>query len=129
MARHKEFLGMSKVTIYQFTVLDPSRAERLTSRRWGTREGIQSRKDFAQIRILEDTAKEVDASAVDSMGFTKLDFDPAPGRWPRRIKRASEKEASNGFSYPSWVDALVLTRWCWPDRSYSRPFEETAAPS
>jgi hypothetical protein len=77
---------MSKVTIYQFTVLDPSRAERLTSRRWGTREGIQSRKDFAQIRILEDTAKEVDASAVDSMGFTKLDFDPAPGRWPRRDK-------------------------------------------
>jgi hypothetical protein len=74
---------MSKVTIYQFTVLDPDRAERRTSRRWGTREGIQSRKDFAQIRILEDTAKEVDASAVDSMGFTKLDFEPL-GRRPRR---------------------------------------------
>ena len=41
-----------------------------------SREGIQSRKDFAEILILEDTAKEVDASKVDSMGFTKLDFDP-----------------------------------------------------
>jgi len=73
-----------KVTIYQFMVLDPSRGERRTSRRWGTREGIQSRKDFAETFILEETAKEVDASKVDSMGFTKLDFDPVPGRWPRR---------------------------------------------
>ena len=73
-----------EVTIYQFTVLDPGRSERRTSRRWGTREGIQSRKDFAQIRILEDTAKEVGESAVNSMGFTRLDFEPAPGRWPRR---------------------------------------------
>jgi hypothetical protein len=61
---------MSKVIIYQYM------GERRKSRRWGTREGIQSRKDFAQIRILEDTAVEVNASAVDSMGFTRLDFDP-----------------------------------------------------
>jgi len=73
-----------KVTIYQFMVLDPGRAERRTSRRWGTREGIQSRKDFAETVILEETATEVDASKVDSMGFTKLDFEPVPGRWPRR---------------------------------------------
>ena len=64
-----------KVTIYQFMVLDPGRAERRTSRRWGTREGIQSRKDFAEILILEHTAKQVDASAVDSTGFTRLDFE------------------------------------------------------
>jgi hypothetical protein len=50
--------------------------------------------------------------------------------WARHASRISgDKEASNGFSYPSWVDAPVLTLWCWPDRSYSRPFEETAAPS
>jgi hypothetical protein len=67
---------MSKVTVYQFMVLDPNGVERRKSRRWGTREGIQSRKDFAQIFILEGTAVEVNASAVDSMGFTKLDFDP-----------------------------------------------------
>jgi len=73
-----------KVTIYQFMVLDPGRAERRTSRRWGTREGIQSRKDFAETVILEETATEVDASKVDSMGFTKLDFEPVLGRWPRR---------------------------------------------
>jgi hypothetical protein len=42
-------MAMSKVTIYQYMVLDPERAEKRKSRRWGTREGIQSRKDFAQI--------------------------------------------------------------------------------
>jgi hypothetical protein len=67
---------MSKVTVYQFMVLDRNGVERRTSRRWGTREGIQSRKDFAETVILEHTAREVDASAVDSLGFTKLDFDP-----------------------------------------------------
>jgi hypothetical protein len=68
---------MSKVTVYQYMVLDPNRAERRKSRRWGTREGIASFKHF--VEILEDTAVEVDASAVDSMGFTKLDFDPRTG--------------------------------------------------
>ena len=64
-------------TIYQYMVLDPSRAERRRSRRWGTREGIASFKNF--VEILEDTATEVDASAIDSMGFTALDFDPQSG--------------------------------------------------
>jgi hypothetical protein len=66
-------LAMSKVTVYQYMVLDTA-LQKQKSRRWGTREGIASFGDF--IEILEDTAVEVDASAVDSLGFTKLDFDP-----------------------------------------------------
>jgi hypothetical protein len=65
---------VNKVTVYQYIVVDPYRIERRRSRRWGTREGIESLKDFAE--ILESTAIEVDASAVDSSGFTALDFDP-----------------------------------------------------
>jgi hypothetical protein len=65
---------MSKVTVYRYMVLDPIRVEMRTSRRWGTREAIVWLKDSA--KILEDTAAEVDASAVDSTGFTELDFDP-----------------------------------------------------
>ena len=65
---------MTKVTVYQYIVVDAYRIERRMSRRWGTREGIESLKDFAE--ILESTAIEVDASAVDSSGFTQLDFNP-----------------------------------------------------
>jgi hypothetical protein len=68
---------MSKVTVYQYMVLDSYRNERRKSRRWGTREGIESLKDFAE--IIEFIAAEVDASAVDSLGFTTLDFDPHSG--------------------------------------------------
>jgi hypothetical protein len=65
---------MSKV--YQYTVLDSYRNERRKSRRWGTRKGIRSLKDFAE--IIEFTAAEVDATAVDSLGFIQLDFDSWP---------------------------------------------------
>jgi hypothetical protein len=68
---------MSTVTVYQYMVLDSFRVEKRKSRRWGTRVGIEALKDFAE--IIEDTATEVDASAVDSMGFTTLDFDPHSG--------------------------------------------------
>jgi hypothetical protein len=68
---------MTKVTVYQYLVVDSYRIERRKSRRWGTREGIESLKDFAE--ILESTAIEVDASAVDSSGFTQLDFNPTAG--------------------------------------------------
>ena len=68
---------MSKVTVYQYMVLDPYRVQRRKSRRWGTRAGIEPLKDFAE--ILEDTAAQVDISSVDSLGFTKLDFDPHSG--------------------------------------------------
>ena len=68
---------MNKVTVYQYTILDLRRVERRKSRRWGTREGIQSLIDLTE--VLEDTGTEVDASAVDSVGFTTLDFDPHSG--------------------------------------------------
>ena len=68
---------MTKVTVYQYLVVDSYRIERRKSRRWGTREGIESLKDFGE--ILESTAIEVDASAVDSSGFTQLDFNPTAG--------------------------------------------------
>ena len=61
---------MSKVTIYRYMVLNPNRAERRKSRRWGTREGIASFKNFAE--LLEDTAAEVDGTAVNSIGFTRV---------------------------------------------------------
>ena len=62
---------MSKITVYQYVMLDPF--QRRKARRWGTRE-----EQFAE--ILEETATEVDASAVDSLGFTQLDFDPRSAR-------------------------------------------------
>jgi IS4 transposase len=68
---------MTRVMVYQYMVLDPERIEKRKSRRWGTREGIESLKDFAE--ILEFSTAEIDASAVDSMGFTQLDFDPSSG--------------------------------------------------
>jgi hypothetical protein len=49
---------VNKVTVYQYIVVDPYRIERRRSRRWGTREGIESLKDFAE--ILESTAIEVE---------------------------------------------------------------------
>jgi hypothetical protein len=65
---------MSKVTVYQYLVRDTYRVEMRKSRRWGTRDGIESFGEYAE--ILEFTAMVVDASAVDSLGFTQLDFDP-----------------------------------------------------
>jgi hypothetical protein len=47
-------------------VLDSFRVDKRKSRRWGTREGIEALKDFAE--IIEDTAAENDASAVDFLG-------------------------------------------------------------
>lgn len=68
---------MTKVTVYQYLVLDSYRFQRRKSLHWGTRAGIESLKDFAE--ILESTAIEVDASAVDSSRFTQLDFNPTAG--------------------------------------------------
>ena len=44
------------------------------ARRWATRKAINRHKSA---EILEETATEVDASAVSSNGVTELDFDPA----------------------------------------------------
>jgi len=76
--------AMSKVKVYQYTILDLKRVERRKSRRWGTREGIQSLSDLTE--IIEGTGVEVDASAVDSLGFTTLDFDP----------RSADADRTNG---------------------------------
>lgn len=65
---------MSKVTVYQYMALGRSLGEPRKARRWGTREAIEGLKGSAE--ILGDTATDVDASVVDSMGFTQLDFSP-----------------------------------------------------
>ena len=65
---------MSKVTVYQYMALGTNLGEPRKARRWGTREAIEGLKGSAE--ILGDTATDVDASVVDSMGFTRLDFDP-----------------------------------------------------
>jgi hypothetical protein len=68
---------MSQVTVYQYMVLGTNLGEPRQARRWGTREAIEGLKGSAE--ILELTAALVDASAVDSIGFTALDFDPHSG--------------------------------------------------
>jgi hypothetical protein len=68
---------MSQVTVYQYMVLGTNLGEPRQARRWGTREAIEGLKGSAA--ILESTAALVDASAVDSIGFTTLDFDPHSG--------------------------------------------------
>ena len=65
---------MSKVTVYQYMALGTSLGEPRKARRWGTREAIEGLKGSAE--ILGDTATDIDASVVDSMGFTQLDFSP-----------------------------------------------------
>ena len=65
---------MGKVTIYQYMVLGTNLGEPRKARRWGTREAIEGLKGSAE--IIEFAAALVDASAVDSIGFTALDFDP-----------------------------------------------------
>jgi hypothetical protein len=65
---------MSKVTVFQYLVLGTNLGEPRQARRWGTREAIEGLKGSAA--ILEDSAPLVEAAAVDSIGFTALDFDP-----------------------------------------------------
>ena len=65
---------MIKVTVYQYMVLGTNLGEPRQARRWGTRDAIEGLKGSAA--ILEHTETQVDASSVDSMGFTVLDFNP-----------------------------------------------------
>jgi hypothetical protein len=55
-------------------LFNASLGERRKSRCWGTREAIEGLKGSAE--IIEYSAAVVDASAVDSISFTALDFDP-----------------------------------------------------
>lgn len=67
---------MSTVIIYRFEAWDAEHDEMRVSRRWGTREAIEG---IAHGRVLEDTAREADASVVMSDipgGFTERDFNP-----------------------------------------------------
>ena len=70
---------MAKVTIYRFEVYDIQSDQVISSKRWGTREAIN---EIAHGRVLEDTAIEVEESAVasDIHGFTVRDFNPHPRR-------------------------------------------------
>jgi hypothetical protein len=77
---------MSTVTIYQFEVYDISIDNITKSKRWGTREAIES---IARGRILPETAAEVDEAAVkcDILGFTMRNFQPNKNSGFRRVMR------------------------------------------
>ena len=73
---------MSKVTVYQFEVYDITSDGYRKSRRWGTRESIES----VHGTILDETATDVDASAVasDIAGMTARGFNPHAHVGPQR---------------------------------------------
>ena len=66
---------MAKVTVYRYSVLDTDRVEPRIARRWGTRQAIDALNEIGA-RVLEQTATEVEESALDDRGLTALDFDP-----------------------------------------------------
>jgi hypothetical protein len=68
--------AVSKVTVYRFRKYDIGTDEHQVSRRWGTLEGIESVRGT----VIEDTATEVDASAVGAEipGLTSRNFQPNP---------------------------------------------------
>ena len=63
------------VTIYQFEAYRIASDEVVKSRRWDTREAI---RDIACGRVLEETAREVGESIVESdiHGFSMRNYDP-----------------------------------------------------
>lgn len=79
---------MATVTIYRFEVYRIDSDEVVKSRRWGTRDAI---RDIACGRVLEETAKEVDESVVESdiHGFSMRDFDPdaRPAGFQTQVRR------------------------------------------
>jgi hypothetical protein len=74
---------LSKVTIYRFRLYDITTDGNRESRRWATREAIERIGG----EVLEDTATEVEASAVatDIDGMTVRGFDPHPRTGFQRI--------------------------------------------
>jgi hypothetical protein len=58
---------LSKVTVYRWHRYRIKTDEELVSGRWATREAIEA----ARGEVLEDTAREVDASDLDGDGFVK----------------------------------------------------------
>lgn len=75
--------AMRTITIYKYTLLNTRLGEPRVARRWGTREAIEGLKGSA--KIIEFASALVDALAVDSLGFTALDFDPSAGSAPSGV--------------------------------------------
>jgi hypothetical protein len=78
----------SKATIYRFVIYNITTDGMIASRRWGTREAIET---IAHGHVLEDTATEVDAAVVENSdipGLTARNFDPHPptGELQSRIR-------------------------------------------
>jgi hypothetical protein len=65
---------MSKVTIYQYLVVNDYRRQIRKAQRWGTREAIARLRNTL---ILEATATTVDDTEINIGGFTVFGFDPA----------------------------------------------------
>jgi hypothetical protein len=64
---------MSKVTIYQYLVVDNNSGQIRKANRWGTREAIARLRNTL---IVEHTATRVDDSVINIGGFTVCGFDP-----------------------------------------------------
>ena len=64
---------MSKVTIYQYLVIDRHRRQVRKAQRWGTRNAIERLRTTL---VLEDSATTVDASVINIGGFTEFGFNP-----------------------------------------------------
>jgi len=64
-----------KVTVHRFRMYDVSADEWRTSRRWGTREGIEA---IRGAEVISGTAVQVDPSEVNSGidGLSRIGFDP-----------------------------------------------------
>jgi hypothetical protein len=65
---------MQKVMVYNFTIFDNKAGESVTSPRPAIRERIEAiAKDKDKgIKVLEDTAQEVEISRLDGNGFLKV---------------------------------------------------------
>jgi hypothetical protein len=83
---------MSKVTIYQYLIIDRRRGQVRKAPRWGTREAIERLRATV---MLEDTATMVEESVINIGGFNRLLFDPhydaggtpSADAWCRRRRR------------------------------------------
>lgn len=67
---------VTKVAVYQCTRFELDLGDVLLPR-WRTREAVERDKvAIPGIKILEDTATQIDAALLDSEGKTALSFDP-----------------------------------------------------
>jgi hypothetical protein len=79
-------ITMAQVTVYQFTNYDIASDQIIKSRRWGTREAIETIK----ANVIEDTAVDVDDSVLGQQvsGLSEIGFDPhALKGFQRQVKQ------------------------------------------